>query len=244
MPVDPDLDKFTTNDFNNLSLLADVMLDNKLVVNWDKNYIPTCNFGIGNYKIKLYSEYIESVNKYLVSEIIGLDLVVVNPQTKEQSTKYAYFLADDILEISNLNPMDICKDIRKFGSSPFHNEISNAMLLKMLTAYDKQPKAPLLDAIIDLDQYLLDVYNRNSISIINDAQIKIRIGNFTDDDKKLIRKIRKKEDNEAIKFGCDVILNNIDSAEEDFECMTKEEQENMKLYPIYNLYEMEKHGRT
>ncbi len=242
LDVDLDMDKFTERDYWNCDLLVRVVLNHEKIEDLNPKCVPTANLNIGEYKIKLFCGGPDDENKYFVAEATTSDIRIVEKETQKHTSKYAYLITKDFIEISNLDPIEVCKDIKSFETSEVHIGVANQTLLKMLLAYDVKPNERLKSAILELNNYLLDIDKSSDITLINDAQIKVRFGSLRDEDRKQIRQIQKISDNLDIKFGCAVVLKNIDSAEELLEQFEENELKQIKEMPIYKLFEKEKNN--
>ena len=154
------------------------------------------------------------------------------------STKYSYLVVKDFLEISNLDPIKVVEDVKKYKPCTFHIGIANQLLLKMILAFDINPKGSLKEAIQELNEYLLSV-DKTDIEVINDAQIKVRFNTLTKEDKNKIREVLKRNRENDIKFGCSVILKNIDDAEYYLKQLDESRLKELKEMPIYKLFEKE-----
>ena len=112
--------------------------------------------------------------------------------------------------------------------------LSNNKLLEMLSAYDAGAvcAGELLPCCLVLSEALHSLSN-DSISAINLAQVKLRLGKAFD--RSQIEKISLTTSDMREKCAAHIVLGNISLAESCFGMLSKDEREDFESWPISNL---------
>ena len=169
-----------------------------------------------------------------------LKLVVEKDDVYVPVSKYYYLLSEEdengFEYVDNVNFDDLYNDLKLHLIDEVNASITNMILLKLLSFYDKTLFRLVLESCEKIANLLCLFSNNDKIYTLNLLQIKCRIRELTKEEKKLILDMKEKTSDMAIKWACSVLLKSKEEADLLFDSMNDDVQEELRGFPIYNLY--------
>ena len=156
---------------------------------------------------------------------------------------FEVFGPKDWLTIDNCNFDSVIASYQRLVDNNLEHEGTDNTIIKIVAAADMteevSKKEELLTWAQRLSDWNLNHLKGNSISIINDLQIKSRNRELDDTEiEKLTKILLNNKDNDEICFGVSVLLKSKPQADLFWTKLDKETKERYQDYPIYNLYKM------
>ena len=241
---DIDLSNMTQTDYNNLKMLVDSIIDEKIIEHIGPIDVIS-HTDIGKYRILLFTEEVGE-NRYKISNFFETESKMVYAYEKQDNKKYmtsmftAAFIMNDFYKFSNVNYNLLISSYENMvDKNPDIFERANWDMLLALNAYDKQKEKSekLYDGILKLNNWLLEKDKKNkNIHIINKFQIVKRKRDLEKSEKKELSSLLDSSNLQLMtKLGINILLENKGTAENQFEKLSKAEQNFFKLQPIYYL---------
>ena len=156
---------------------------------------------------------------------------------------FEVFGPKDWLTIDNCNFDSVIASYQRLVDNNLEHEGTDNTIIKIVAAADMTEevlkKEQLLTWAQRLSEWNLNHLKENSISIINDLQIKSRNRELDNTEMESLTKIlMNNQDNDEICFGASVLLKSKPQADLFWTKLDKETQERYQDYPIYNLYKV------
>ena len=156
---------------------------------------------------------------------------------------FEVFGPKDWLTIDNCNFDSVIASYQRLVDNNLEHEGTDNTIIKIVAAADMteevSKKEQLLNWAQRLSDWNINHLKVNSISIINDLQIKSRNRELDNTEMESLTKILlNNQDNDEICFGASVLLKSKPQADFFWTKLDKETQERYQDYPIYNLYKV------
>lgn len=238
-----DLSLFDEQSQKNLNILnSGLVLKKKVMLNYEESKL--INLKIANIHIITLYEFSTDNNGSMI------DIFTETPWCKrgedEDSSNISIFEVfgpKDWLTIDNCNFDSVIASYQKLVDNNLEHEGTDNTIIKIVAAADMteefSKKEQLLNWAQSLSNWNLNHLKVNSISIINDLQIKSRNRELDNTEMESLTKILlNNQDNDEICFGASVLLKSKPQADLFWTRLDKETQERYRDYPIYNLYKI------
>lgn len=153
-------------------------------------------------------------------------------------SQFSTLKAEDFLSYDNVNLQFVVDDFKMIPPSDMSFDTGNMTLLEIIKAYDKSPSIDLLSIAKQMSDWLRTEATGLSedVMTLNDLQISLRERPLNFDEKNLLHNIIKSSDEDAIKFGAFLLLDEQAEAQNLYNNFTKEEKEHIESYPIFKFY--------
>lgn len=153
-------------------------------------------------------------------------------------SQFSTLKAEDFLSYDNVNLQFVVDDFKIIPPSDMSFDTGNMTLLEIIKAYDKSPSIDLLSIAKQMSDWLRTEATGLSedVMTLNDLQISLRERPLNFDEKNLLHNIIKSSDEDAIKFGAFLLLDEQAEAQNLYNNFTKEEKEHIESYPIFKFY--------
>lgn len=238
-----DLSVFDEQSQKNLNILnSGLVLKKKVTLNYEESKL--INLKIANIHIITLYEFSTDNNGSMI------DVFTETPWCKrgedEDSSNISIFEVfgpKDWLTIDNCNFDSVIASYQRLVDNNLEHEGTDNTIIKIVAAADMTEevlkKEQLLTWAQRLSEWNLNHLKENSISIINDLQIKSRNRELDNTEMESLTKIlMNNQDNDEICFGASVLLKSKPQADLFWTKLDKETQERYQDYPIYNLYKV------
>ncbi len=231
-------------DFRNLERLYTALIENKPVTGLKKDLQPVCKIKVGNLKFAVSLNPQKSKEStYLIKDFFSSEVLLTytgKNGNRYPLSQYALLKSDDLLSTDNVNWQVLLPSFQKVEMHEETFERANWFLLELLSAYDKSKNKEILGVAKDFSDWIITAdedelpYN---IRKLNQLQITKRMRNLNADEIKSLYKIilGDKVDDEIF-VGAYLLLGEQKSAEEYFEKLSPETQDEFKNYPIYHFW--------
>ena len=230
------LDKLEEKEQKNLNMLLNILAG---IYPKDLEETKIYNIKIASYKIAFLMLKSASGQKYIYNYFENLDnkLKVYYLNEFGEETRLSVYInmkKDNFLEYSNIN-YDIIKE--SFTNTDFSSASLakiNELLLEILSAYDCKKD----DNLLDLANFIIDKvlqHSKEDVYLINQMQIIKRQRELTKEEKMILYKIKKENNDKQIQLGLAILLDNKSDYEIYSEELTQEEKESFSKFPISNL---------
>lgn len=238
-----DLSLFDEQSQKNLNILnSGLVLKKKVTLNYEESKL--INLKIANIHIITLYEFSTDNNGSMI------DIFTETPWCRrgedEDSSNISIFEVfgpKDWLTIDNCNFDSVIASYQRLVDNNLEHEGTDNTIIKIVAAADMteefSKKEQLLNWAQSLSNWNLNHLKVNSISIINDLQIKSRNRELDNTEMESLTKILlNNQDNDEICFGASVLLKSKPQADLFWTRLDKETQERYRDYPIYNLYKI------
>lgn len=235
-----DLSLFNEQSQRNLNILnSGLVLKNKVALNYEESKL--FNLKIANIHISTLYAFHEGNNGTMI------DIFTETPWCRrgedEDISLFEVFRPEDWLTIDNCNFDSVIASYQRLVDYSVENVSADDTIIKIVAAADMteevSKKEELLTWAQRLSDWNLNHLKGNSISIINDLQIKSRNRELDNTEMESLTKILlNNQDNDEICFGVSVLLKSKPQADLFWTKLDKETKERYQDYPIYNLYKM------
>ncbi|WP_117286470.1 DUF4365 domain-containing protein [Streptococcus intermedius] len=238
-----DLSLFNEQSQRNLNILnSGLVLKKKVTLNYEESKL--INLKIANIHIITLYEFSTDNNGSMI------DIFTETPWCRrgedEDSSNISIFEVfgpKDWLTIDNCNFDSVIASYQRLVDNNLEHEGTDNTIIKIVAAADMteevSKKEQLLNWAQSLSNWNLNHLKVNSISIINDLQIKSRNRELDNTEMESLTKILlNNQDNDEICFGASVLLKSKPQADFFWTKLDKETQERYQDYPIYNLYKV------
>lgn len=238
-----DLSLFDEQSQKNLNILnSGLVLKKKVTLNYEESKL--INLKIANIHIITLYEFSTDNNGSMI------DIFTETPWCRrgedEDSSNISIFEVfgpKDWLTIDNCNFDSVIASYQRLVDNNLEHEGTDNTIIKIVAAADMteefSKKEQLLNWAQSLSNWNLNHLKVNSISIINDLQIKSRNRELDNTEMENLTKILlNNQDNDEICFGASVLLKSKPQADLFWTRLDKETQERYRDYPIYNLYKI------
>lgn len=157
-------------------------------------------------------------------------------------TAYEVVADEAIARTLNLDLNHVCEAYERIGALPNTPELATDTVLNFVRASDSEPRRSLefLAAAGDLNNWILQSYPRTHIAVLNQMQIKARGVGLTDEDRGVIRGVRRAamrvgDEEIELAVGCAVLLNEPEEVRELLADLNVERRERFRAWPIARL---------
>lgn len=235
-----DLSLFNEQSQRNLNILnSGLVLKKKVALNYEESKL--FNLKIANIHISTLYEFHGDNNGTMI------DIFSETPWCRrgedEDISLFEVFRPEDWLTIDNCNFDSVIASYQRLVDYSVENVSADDTIIKIVAAADMteevSKKEELLTWAQRLSDWNLNHLKGNSISIINDLQIKSRNRELDNTEMESLTKILlNNQDNDEICFGVSVLLKSKPQADLFWTKLDKETKERYQDYPIYNLYKM------
>ena len=235
-----DLSLFNEQSQRNLNILnSGLVLKKKVTLNYEESKL--FNLKIANIHISTLYAFHEGNNGTMI------DIFTETPWCRrgedEDISLFEVFRPEDWLTIDNCNFDSVIASYQRLVDYSVENVSADDTIIKIVAAADMteevSKKEELLTWAQRLSDWNLNHLKGNSISIINDLQIKSRNRELDNTEMESLTKILlNNQDNDEICFGVSVLLKSKPQADLFWTKLDKETKERYQDYPIYNLYKM------
>ena len=235
-----DLSLFNEQSQRNLNILnSGLVLKKKVTLNYEESKL--FNLKIANIHISTLYEFHGDNNGTMI------DIFSETPWCRrgedEDISLFEVFRPEDWLTIDNCNFDSVIASHQRLVDYSVENVSADDTIIKIVAAADMteevSKKEELLTWAQRLSDWNLNHLKGNSISIINDLQIKSRNRELDNTEMESLTKILlNNQDNDEICFGVSVLLKSKPQADLFWTKLDKETKERYQDYPIYNLYKM------
>ena len=196
----------------------------------------TRTISIANLRIKVLLQRVEE-NKYSIDNYFNHEFGAT-PEAQTRVTPisaYATLSADEYVTLSNIDATKIAESLIRYTSDE-QLEYNNETLLVILSAYDRCKEASLLQAAIDVGEWLHNTKPDDMTFFLNWMQTLYRNDALNKSEQKLIReRIAGCEFSDEQLVAAYILLDNHEMAEVYLMRLPSEQIKNFKKYPIYNL---------
>ena len=235
-----DLSLFNEKTQRNLNILnSGLVLKKKVALNYEESKL--FNLKIANIHISTLYEFHGDNNGTMI------DIFSETPWCRrgedEDISLFEVFRPEDWLTIDNCHFDSVIASYQRLVDYSVENVSADDTIIKIVAAADMteevSKKEELLTWAQRLSDWNLNHLKGNSISIINDLQIKSRNRELDNTEMESLTKILlNNQDNDEICFGVSVLLKSKPQADLFWTKLDKETKERYQDYPIYNLYKM------
>ena len=152
---------------------------------------------------------------------------------------YTFFKREILLNCSNLNFSKMLDDIKSFFMSKIYADRLINLLLELLHAYDESGRQDVLDAAIEIAEWLknIDCFTPDAVLKLNYYQTILRRRELTQSE--IIELVALTEEQnlpEEVYTGAHLLLKNQASAEVHFNKLASNLQREFEKYPIYRFW--------
>ena len=245
-----DLSKMSAEDRLNTMRLCDSLLDGKPVSGLKDNIPQLILLEFFGTKIPLVFNPTGKPGTYIISDFFrdtSFELFRKDGDIKKPISKYYSFTAKNFLEIRNVDYEAIKESFRYYSDEPYCFEDANTVFLEIVRAYDESndTRKDILENAMDFATFLLDeiAHDENlTIAKLNQLQVVKRKRSFTEGEKAELVSIAeetKYEDKNreyAIRFGANLLLDCIQTAEFYYYKMDAKAQEFFRGFPIFRFW--------
>ncbi|WP_303149304.1 hypothetical protein [uncultured Cloacibacillus sp.] len=152
---------------------------------------------------------------------------------------YTFFKREILLNCSNLNFSKMLDDIKSFPMSKIYADRLINLLLELLHAYDESGRQDVLDAAIEIAEWLknIDCFTPDAVLKLNYYQTILRRRELTQSE--IIELVALTEEQnlpEEVYTGAHLLLKNQASAEVHFNKLASNLQREFEKYPIYRFW--------
>lgn len=217
LKIDKDLtlDDLSKEDYYRLSILIDAIGKQETVEGLQGNYPSLMNLRIGNINVLLFAKQNED-NSFSISNFfdIKLDTKVEIKGIGYPVSQFAMLKAEHFLSADNMDLQRVVADLKEIDPNEASVNHTNTVLLEMLKAYDQQNDPLLLEACVQLSDWLVDLrkFLSEEITAINALQVVARKRKLTYGEKQRLNKIIEATTDVPIKIGAFLLLDEQEEA--------------------------------
>lgn len=232
-----ELDNISEKEEDYLKMLITSLVQKKPISFKEKKISPIGGVAIKNLYLLLHFRPTED-GKYLVENLPDVKYEV-SGQYKDGSmfktSKYVIMKADDIIRADNCTCKQIVDELITIDNDGHYCD-SNLVLLEMLRAFDKSKDKQILAEALRLANWLRKAECLGGISEINFYQCIKRQHDLSEEQEDdLLKLVDIYNDNEEIKAGAYILLENSKMAMRCLNKLDSETRETFKKFPIYAL---------
>lgn len=231
-----EVDEVTDKQEANLRMLINSIKNGKPATFKEKDIAPVCHFDIGNLRVLLHVKKIND-KEYKVEDFFNVDLkCYFDDEGKYLTSPYCILCSEDYNKASNLVLNKVIEDFKRYDNE-VHLERLVFCVLELIRAYDNDnDRNDLLNAAIELCDWLESKEQSNVIHIINKLQCVIRTRDLTKEELDILSNITiEQADNSFILAGVHILMNNESLAKKYIEKLSDKDRADFEGYPIYNL---------
>ncbi len=229
----------TQTDIFLLSALVKSLVDNENFDDKIQFNNPIGTLTISNLKMIVYG-YKTKSGKRLVKvpspkELKGYISFEDGTENKYPITICSILKKKDFITIDNLSYAQIYNSTIECGYNSETSGKINEMGLEIISAYDVCQKQELLDTATDIFKWLMANDNQD-IFTINYYQCIKRKQSLSDNDIDVLIHLKDHTNDKISRWGVNLLLDNKNEMDYCWKQLSNQEQEIIKQYPIYNLY--------
>ena len=229
----------TDEDIDNLNLLIATIGDKKLARANPNAPAQLCKLKIANLTLAIV--YLENEKGgYNIWDYFGHHLCASwrDDTGERRISQFASMIADDFLELDNLNLDTIVEDYKMIEPNDWLYELGNATMLEMLKAYDRKPSVELLRAAQKMLEWMTeDPENTTSdVNMLNRLQIALRERKLTFSEKAELHTAIAATTDDFIKIGAFLLLDEQDEANDLLKTLKPEQLNKFREFPIYRFF--------
>ena len=232
-----ELKGITEKEEEHLKMLVCAFVDNKTIKFEEKIAPSVVGIDIRNVHLILHFRQIED-GSYLIENFPEIEYEFSGQYTSGEmfaTSKYVIMKAKDIIKADNITCMQIVDDLMLYDNDGHYNN-SNFILLEMIKAYDQTNNIEFIDEAIRLAEWLKKADCLEGISTINYLQCVSRRTKLSEEqDSELIDLLDRFNNNEVMKAGIHILLENYKMANRCLDKLDKVQREEFYESPIYNL---------
>ncbi|MCM1364104.1 MAG: DUF4365 domain-containing protein [Faecalibacterium sp.] len=233
---DLDIDKCSDEDFRKLDILVKSFLHNEPITDFKDEPPIVAIYRISNIVLLLF--FIQEENGIRLYDFFQKHCNVIAKDKTGNEYEVSQFDTLNkklILESDNIDYFSIVNDFKSKLPSEVLLEFANNVMIQMLLAYDECKEKELLDAIIEMSNWICEnpKYFTKEVSAVNQLQIFARTRRLTLEEKEELINIHKTTESDELKVGCLLLIKEIDEAEELLNSFPEDEQKAFKTYPIW-----------
>lgn len=232
-----EIENLSQKEKNYLKVLTTSLIEKKPIKFKEEKVPPVGGISIGNIYLLLYFRMTED-GKYLIENLPNVKLEVSGEYEDGsifETSKYVILKADDIIKADNCTCKQIVEELMTIENDGHYSD-SNLVFLELLRAYDKTKDIQYLNEALKLADWLTKAECLNGISIINYYQTVKRQNALSEEQEdELLKVIDEYPDNEEIKAGAYILLENYKMAKRCLNKLDSKSKETFKTYPIYKL---------
>jgi len=238
------LDEIKNEDAKNLDMLINSMIFNKNISNIN-NLPGIFKVKIGNINLLIF--VYKNNDKVIMKNFGDLKHSIrfkINNIEFKNASPFIILQFEDILNSDNIFPSLISKNVIESDYTRNYSEYVVNLLLNIIKVYDKTKKTSYLNAGLEISEWLKKNDQNNPIHIINEFQIYARKRDLTSVEIDLLKNIiknNKKHEKYTILLTCIyILLQDFKNFKKIFNKLSTEQKKEVKKYPIYQLYEINK----
>jgi len=226
----------TDEDWDNLNLIIGTIGDHKLARENPEAPAYIRKIQIANLTLAIV--YLENLNGgYNVWDYFGhhFEVYCQDDPKMRRISQFSTLTADEILQFDNLNLETIISDFKMIEPNDWLFELGNLTMLEILKAYDLRPSDELLNAAKKMLEWINehDEYTDCEVNLVNKLQITLRERDLTFAEKSELHTLISQTENEQIKIGALLLLNEQEEAKNLIKTLDSKKHEKLKEFPIY-----------
>lgn len=234
-----ELESVTEKQSEYIEMLIRCIIKGELITFKEKGNIPPLGtISIGNLRVILLFHETED-GKYEISDFFKKTInCELDREGKYDTSQYCILKADDYLMPSNMDLSIIEKSFMEHHNEGHYERLTQCTL-EMIKAYDIDDKLmDVLKVAESLNKWLLEEQPDSILHIINLYQCYARERSLTENEKKALRDMIKREGiNNAEMAGIYILLKSKELAKMYLEELDQDKMKEFMNYPIYHLYE-------
>lgn len=235
---------FKAEDFRNLERLYAALIENKPASGLKEDLPPVCRMKVGDLSFAISLTPIEDdKTTYVIKDFFNSEVLLTyqgENGTRYPISQFAILEPDDLLKVDNINWSVLLPSFQQVDMHKETFERANWFLLELLLAYDKSKNEEILNVAKAFSDWIMTATEKElpyNIRRLNQLQLVKRERELSEEETKSLYQIVLGDNvDDAICVGAYLLLDQQKSAEEHFEKLTPEMQEEFKNYPIYHFW--------
>ena len=214
------------------------LFERKLIKHWEKGLPNIVSLTIQNINILFAVKKVDDEDGYMIYDLFDSPIYVGYGEKFNEflSPIYSALDSNQIATADNLVCSCVCdkyKEVSKLNPLLYRQAIED--MLRFVEAYDISKKEGLLLAARQLNEWIGTFENECETAIwkLNQLQIIKRTRALNKEEKFLLHDIIEENNDEEIKVGAYLLLEDTIAVQYHFEKLSEERQEAFKKYPIY-----------
>lgn len=234
------IDECNEEDYRNLMRLYQSLIEEKKVKELNPR-LPILNrIKLANLKLMIVVLKNEQQKDcFCLQDFFDTKIPVVYTYKKGEgkfpTSQYCILKSEDILSVDNIKYKNIVNDFMNLELNDGMVTHANNILLEMIKAYDIGKNEELYIEMLRFAEWISgldEVYISRTVSEINRLQIIKRKRELVFTDKEILQEVIRRNENKQWSIGALLLLDEYKEAKQRFEILTKQEQEQFKIYPI------------
>lgn len=236
---DLDLDNLSEEDKKKLDSLILAIEDEKKISGLSKDIPLVAKYSIGNIEVALVFKRNEDGTHTLWNFFdTYLPVEQVIDEKKYPISQFVILTTDNLITLDNINYKNIVDDFYRIDiSEPLVNS-ANEVMLELIKAFDIKADRIYLDTAKQLLALQMEhtEYIKQTICELNELQITARERTLNFAEKKKLYYILEKNDDDFIKVGAYLLLDEQEEASKIIETMNENQFEKFSNLPIFKFY--------